>query len=91
MAEIKKIVLNVGGKEITLSPGEAKELKAVLEDLFGSNVTVKEVHHWDHPYRKWYGPYWQTSIGNDPSVVYCSTAIGQENEPKGVAIHSSYS
>ena len=38
-AKIVKIVLEVSGKEIELSPEEAKELKQVLDGLYGEPVT----------------------------------------------------
>ena len=39
---IKKIVLDLGGKEITLTPKQAQNLKNALDDLFGKKV-IKEV------------------------------------------------
>lgn len=52
---IKKIVLKIGKKEISLTTKEAKELKGVLGDLFGDDI-----HHYHHdhyptwPYRHWH-------------------------------------
>jgi hypothetical protein len=76
MAEIKKIVLKIGDKEISLSPQEAKELKSVLNELFGDPITVREVHHldWKLPYipaSPYFGPMWQ--VGLNDNVVTCST------------------
>ena len=39
-AKIEKIVLNIGDKEIDLSLDEAKELKSILNKLFGTKETV---------------------------------------------------
>jgi hypothetical protein len=40
MSKIKKIVLQIGEKEIELSLDEAKELKKILGDLFKEKETV---------------------------------------------------
>jgi hypothetical protein len=37
---IKKIVLSVGDKEISLSLEEAKELRAILDEVFDNNNTI---------------------------------------------------
>lgn len=42
--KIKKIVLDLGDKEIVLSMEQAKKLKEVLAEIFGKDV-IKEVHH----------------------------------------------
>lgn len=53
-AEIKKVTLQIGKKEIELSIEDAKALKAALEGLFGQNVIrIEERHH--YPWH-WYGP-----------------------------------
>lgn len=55
---IKKIELKLGGKTITLTPEEAKQLKVALNELFGREV-VKEIHHHDYPpYWYWQQPVW---------------------------------
>ena len=51
---IKKIVLNLGKKQVELTPGQAKKLKEALDEMFGEKV-VKEIHH--HDYWRW-RPYW---------------------------------
>ena len=64
---IEAITLNIGRKTVMLTVEEAKELKAILSELFGADKVVYEtnhVHHHDtsrtypHPY--WYG----TAVGN---------------------------
>ena len=60
---LKKITLEVGKKTIELNPEEAKELKHILCELFGSEIVVKEVHHHD----RWWPNYWTSNI------VYCNT------------------
>jgi hypothetical protein len=72
--EIKKIVLQLGKKEVELTVEECKKLKEVLSEMFGKEV-VKEIHH--HDYYKW---YWQNPITYysavkttaDPNIFYCS-------------------
>ena len=85
MAEVKKIVLKIGDKEISLTSVEAKELKEVLSGLFGSPIEVREVHHWDWtvpyvPARPYYGPMWMVGLNN--GIVSCSTAIDNYDAPQ---------
>lgn len=54
-AEIKKLTLQIGKREIELSIEDAKALKEALEKLFGQNVIRIEQHHHDAPWR-WWGP-----------------------------------
>lgn len=47
--EIKRIVLQLGKKEISLTVDEAKKLKELLSEMFGKEV-IKEIrteHHYD--------------------------------------------
>ena len=60
-AEIKKVTIQIGSKEIELTVEEAKELRAALGELFQKEV-VKEVIHDYHPWR-WQGPWWGIPIG----------------------------
>ena len=71
--EIKKIVLKLNDKEVSLTIEEAKKLKELLGELFGKDIIkeiVKEEHHYHDNYRPYwyYSPYW---AGN--GTVYCST------------------
>ena len=49
---VKKIVLQVRGKEISLTVEEAKELKQILADMFGKEVII---HERTYPWLPW--PY----------------------------------
>jgi len=54
VCEVKKIVLNIDGKEISLTMEQAKKLKDILGELFEKEI-VKEIvkeehHHYDRPY-----------------------------------------
>lgn len=71
--EIKKIVLQLGKKDIELTVEECKKLKDLLSELFGRDVVkevVKEIHH-GYPYR-WYWNYPQWN----GDIVYCSGVSG---------------
>ena len=85
-AEIKKVVLKVNDKEISLTLEEAKKLKELLGTLFGNDV-VKEyiikdntiyVERPYYPYRRyWDCPVvtWTSSAGDmnyKSGAVYCS-------------------
>lgn len=42
VCEVKRIVLKIEDKEVSLTPEQAKKLKVVLDELFGKEI-VKEV------------------------------------------------
>ena len=52
---IKKIVLDLGKKQVELTPEQARKLKDALDEMFGKEV-IKEVCH--HNYWRWYPPLW---------------------------------
>ena len=74
---IKKIILDLGGKEVELTTGQAKKLKEALDEMFGKEI-VKEIHHYD--YWQWYPyklcepnkPYWETYVY---SPTTCGTIV----------------
>lgn len=63
---IKKLVIKMGDKEVSITMDEAKKLKEALEELFGKQImttTIMEEHHHHHdhyPTRPFYPyqPYW---------------------------------
>ena len=81
MGEVKinKIVLQIGNKEIGLTVVEAKKLKGLLDEMYGS-VIVERHDHWNwRPYQ----PHWATftysdtgnaKLGCDFGTVMCSDA-----------------
>jgi len=73
MSEIKKIVLEIGDKEIELTPDEAKELKDVLNNLFGEKdiVYIPKPYPVYHPYPHWWVRY-PDRIG-DEIKIKCKT------------------
>lgn len=46
MTKVKKIVLQLDKKEITLNLQQAKDLKEVLDEMFGEQVVIQHGHHW---------------------------------------------
>jgi len=69
--EIKKIVLTIEGKEISLSPEGAEKLRNILCELFGKEVIVKEKVV--HEYRGWPVYYYQPLIPWNTSPIYCTS------------------
>lgn len=73
---IKKIVLNLGEKEVSLTPGEAKKLKAALDEMFGKEVVevVRQIHHHDHYPWRWYPlqPYYKYTTTGGVCTTYNS-------------------
>ena len=67
---IKKIVLDLGKKEITLTPEQAKKLKNALDEMFGNKVVEHHYHdHWDW----WPIPPIYVSSPSLPSYPYYTT------------------
>lgn len=79
---IKKVVVQLGKKELVIDIEDAKQLRDALNALFGGPAikeVVKEEHHY-YPYRwsysgpRWEAPAWQYKY--DDNIVYCSTSAG---------------
>ena len=71
--EIKKIVLNLGGKQIGLSMDEAKKLKALLGELFDEKVSwfpypTPIIIEESRPY--WYSPNVTWTSGSECEVGF---------------------
>lgn len=81
---VKKVVVQLGKKELILDIEEAKQLNSVLNELFNIKPTVvvteqivKEHHYHDRPFY-WYhnSPIYGTNgygYKYNDNVVYCST------------------
>ena len=58
---VKKIVITMNGCEVSVSLDEARQLQAMLNEMFGKEKvvekTVEHIHHYDY----WRG-YWQPTI-----------------------------
>ena len=74
LAEVTKIILNIDGKEIELSPKDAKSLYIALKELVGEKevITIPQpypVYPYQNPYR-----YWTTYGISTDGVVSWSNA-----------------
>lgn len=86
---VKKVVVQLGKKELIIDIEDAKELQKVLNELFGQVVTEKVVEHHHHSY-PYYWNYpaiqWTTGSGNgykytqNDNTVYCSFGGVSANE-----------
>lgn len=56
---IKKLVLDLGDKEITLTLEQAKKLHEALNELFSKKVVTEKHHHYEPI--PWYPWRWQTA------------------------------
>ena len=75
-AEIKKIVLDLGGVEVSITPEQAKKLHEVLDNMYGTKTVVYPYQPpvvirdnrwwWDKPQPMWSG------TGGMPDVMYSS-------------------
>jgi len=70
---IKKFVLELEGKEVSLTPSQAKKLFEALNELFGKKE-VEHVHHYPWTFY----PYTYVSSGVTVSPTYPTTTIGWE-------------
>ena len=76
---IKKIELDLGGKKVSLTPEQAKNLKAALDELFGKEV-IREIHeiHEHHDDYPWslpvppYQPIWWSTTTTIPGANWRS-------------------
>lgn len=50
---IKKLTISIGGKEVDITPKQAKDLYEALGELIGAQTVVKEYY----PYQQWVWPY----------------------------------
>jgi len=67
--QIKKMVIQMGKKEVTLSIEEARELQQALNEIFDREVkVVKEEHHHHHSHREY--PWWPRDIFRDDIGVF---------------------
>lgn len=82
--EVSNITLNIGDKKITLTLDEARRLKAALNELFPSPVTIikeKEVerpYHWEDRYIK---AVPDTPMHRQVVSVYSAFPMGSEVPP----------
>ena len=70
-AEITKIVLKIDEQDVELTPGQAKELRRILNDMYGENSKEYHFHYppYEPPRRYW---YW-----SQPCVRYCSETFAK--------------
>ena len=61
VCEVKKIVLNIDGKEISLTIEQAKKLKDILGELFGKEIIKETIREINYP------PIW---VYEQPIVPY---------------------
>lgn len=73
MVEIKKIVLQLGEKEVELTIEEAKKLKETLNELFGTQIVYQD---------RWYYHYpWQAIPITTTTPNYVLTTAGTNYDP----------
>lgn len=73
---IKKLTISIGGKDVDVTPKQAKDLYEALGELIGSQKVVKEYV----PYQQWAwqpyrNPFWVTTTGTSPLTVSASSTV----------------
>ena len=69
--EIKKVVIKIGDKELSLSIDEAKELKTILNQTFGGGETIY-VPTVIREYPPYVYPHWTITYGDSNTKDYSS-------------------
>jgi hypothetical protein len=83
---IKKIVIDIDGKEISLSPDQVQRLCAALMDLTGTKPQKEYVPY--YPYTLW-RPYWTwgtytTNLGN--VTLTCASAYNTDTNTANITL-----
>ena len=77
--KIEKLVLSIGGKEMTVSIEDAKKLHEALKELFGSSTTYTTypifIDRPVYPYQHWKPYYYSNQSGN----INCSSSYQNTN------------
>ncbi len=102
MTKLQKVVIEVGGKKLEFTPEEAKELKAILSDLFGGERVVERIRERD--YWHWWQPYirydtqpifttstWSNTDGQPRSLSGSAWSVGASPESGTVFLSSNVS
>lgn len=58
MGRVNRIVIEIGKREVSLSPEEARELHDALSEVLGGTVRVVERINYPHPFQP-YRPWWE--------------------------------
>ncbi len=66
---IKKLTISIGGKEVDVTPKQAKDLYEALGELIGAQTVVKEYV----PYQQW---VWPTTYPYAPGITWLSGTSG---------------
>lgn len=84
---IKKIIIEVGGVELSLTPEDAKKLHAALSDLFPSVKAEREyVPYPIYPIQPVMpSPWWKTTTGGTFGVSDVSISLLNTGNPNGTA------
>ncbi len=77
-AEVKRVTIQIGTREIELSVEEAKELKIALEGIFPPPQITFVPQPYPVPYEQpWYRryPYWEVTCASDGTSKYESRVV----------------
>lgn len=77
-SKISKITITIGGKEVTCTPEQIRDLKEALDEMYPApEKIIREYHHdwYRHvPQYYWNQPYcmtWESKAGNN--VMLCAS------------------
>ncbi len=71
---VKKVVLDLGGKEISLTLKQAKNLQSALDELFGERVRIEKTVEHIHDYlpQPYYSPQPAPWHWRHRDTIWCS-------------------
>ena len=64
---LKKITINLGGKDVDVTPKQAKDLYEALGELIGAQKVVKEYY----PYHQW---VWPSQYPYSPGITWLTNS-----------------
>lgn len=68
-ASVKKIIIELNGKDVELTMAQARELHSALSEIFGERVREVITPIYPRPYRwPWYQPSWICSSGTKATL-----------------------
>lgn len=73
---IKKVVIELGGKDVELTMAQARELHAALDEIFEEKVREVTVPVYRRPYVwPWHEPYWLCKSGTEARLSDSSVRL----------------
>lgn len=90
VTKIAKIVLNIAGKEIELSPKQAKELRDILAEMYPGTKTSEYHYHYPRPYTPYTWPYATWTVSSKNAVLLSDSATRASSNVSNMSTDTVY-